>query len=199
MPSAHAGLEHATTSPSFSPTLGRVIKRDGSVSEFDPLRITNAITKAGLATGEFGPTEAARLSMKACTVLSMHEHGNLTVEQIQDVVEEVLLLSPHRQSAKAFIIYRDQHARLREIATATQADLLMPIWQKWTGRSKKMPIWLIPYRASIIISLPRCQKRIGLTVFIPQKFAMPTAREIFIFTISVNCLYIAWVGTLAIY
>ena len=124
MPSAHAGLEHATTSPSFSPTLGRVIKRDGSVSEFDPLRITNAITKAGLATGEFGPTEAARLSMKACTVLSMHEHGNLTVEQIQDVVEEVLLLSPHRQSAKAFIIYRDQHARLREIATATQADLL---------------------------------------------------------------------------
>ena len=48
----------------------------------------------------------------------------VSVEEIQDVVEEVLLSSPYRRTAKAYIIYRDQHARLRELANKMEIDLV---------------------------------------------------------------------------
>ena len=48
----------------------------------------------------------------------------MTVEEIQDIVEEVLLSSPYRKTAKAYIIYRDQHARLREITNRMEVDLV---------------------------------------------------------------------------
>jgi len=46
------------------------------------------------------------------------------VEEIQDVVEEVLLMTPYRKTAKAYIIYRDQHSRLRDIANRMEVDLV---------------------------------------------------------------------------
>jgi len=69
-----------------------------------------------VATGEFDQDAAKKLTLK---VLSMSEKlydGRvMSVEEIQDIVEEILLSSPYRRTAKAYIIYRDQHARLREI------------------------------------------------------------------------------------
>ena len=47
-----------------------------------------------------------------------------SVEQIQDIVEEVLISSPHKRTAKAYIIYRDQHARIREIVSKADVDLI---------------------------------------------------------------------------
>ena len=47
-----------------------------------------------------------------------------SVEEIQDIVEETLLQSPYRKTAKAYIIYRDQHARLREIINKMEVDLV---------------------------------------------------------------------------
>jgi len=47
-----------------------------------------------------------------------------TVEEIQDIVEEVLMASPYRKTAKAYIIYRDQHAKIREIISKANADLI---------------------------------------------------------------------------
>ena len=46
------------------------------------------------------------------------------VEKIQDLVEEVLLASPYKQTAKAFIIYRDQHARMREMVSKAGVKLI---------------------------------------------------------------------------
>ena len=46
------------------------------------------------------------------------------VEQIQDFVEEILLASPYKKTAKAYIIYRDQHAKIREITSASQVGLV---------------------------------------------------------------------------
>ena len=46
------------------------------------------------------------------------------VEEIQDLVEEVLLASPYKKTAKAYILYRDQHARIREMVAKADLDLI---------------------------------------------------------------------------
>lgn len=103
---------------------GQVLKRDGTRAPFTPQRITDAIAKAGAATGEYGPSVAERLTLKVLAMLDLDAMSGCEVERIQDIVEEVLLASPYRASAKAYIIYREQHSRLREITTAARADLL---------------------------------------------------------------------------
>jgi len=47
-----------------------------------------------------------------------------TVEEVQDLVEEVLLSSPYKKSAKAYILYREQHSRIREITSKWNVDLV---------------------------------------------------------------------------
>ena len=47
---------------------------------------------------------------------------NKDIEQIQAIVEEVLISSPYKKTAKAYIIYREQHARIREIAAKAGVD-----------------------------------------------------------------------------
>ncbi|HPX10234.1 MAG TPA: ribonucleoside triphosphate reductase, partial [Candidatus Cloacimonas sp.] len=46
------------------------------------------------------------------------------VEKIQDIVEEVLLASPYKMTAKSYIIYRDQHSRIRELVSKAGVDLI---------------------------------------------------------------------------
>jgi len=94
----------------------KIRKRDGRLVPFDAEKITNAIAKAGSATGEFEVGVARKLTIKvlACSE-RLFDNQIMTVEEIQDIVEEVLL-STYRRTAKAYIIYRDQHARLRELA-----------------------------------------------------------------------------------
>ena len=103
----------------------KIKKRSGSVVKFRPEKITSAIERAGLASEEFGETEARKLTE---TVLKNAEKaiaGKIpTVEQIQDVVEDTLLDNGYKKTAKAYIIYRDQHQKIREIADATHLDLI---------------------------------------------------------------------------
>jgi ribonucleoside-triphosphate reductase (formate) len=100
-------------------------KRDGRLVEFNADKITNAIAKAGVASGEFDLRTSRKLCIKVLNLAEKLYDGNImTVEEIQDIVEEVLLASPYRKTAKAYIIYRDQHARLREIANKMEVDLV---------------------------------------------------------------------------
>ncbi|OEU53277.1 MAG: ribonucleoside triphosphate reductase [Desulfobacterales bacterium S3730MH5] len=103
----------------------KIRKRDGRYVRFNADKITNAIEKAGTATGEFGLDRARKLTI---SVLSLAEKifGDkiMGVEDVQDIVEEVLLSSPYRMTAKRYIIYREQHARLREIANKMEIDLV---------------------------------------------------------------------------
>jgi ribonucleoside-triphosphate reductase len=103
----------------------KIRKRDGRYVKFNAEKITSAIEKAGEATGEFGNRTARKLTIK---VLNLAEKvfGDkiMGVEDVQDIVEEVLLASPYRLTAKRYIIYRDQHARLREIANKMEVDLV---------------------------------------------------------------------------
>ena len=99
--------------------------RDGRKVKFNDRKIMSAIERAGLETGEFAEAEADKLAKK---VLARAEK-ELTekvpgVEQIQDIVEEFLLSSRYKKTAKAYIIYRDQHKKLREITDAAHLDLM---------------------------------------------------------------------------
>ncbi len=102
-------------------------KRDGRLLKFNAEKITDAIAKAGAATGEFDGdgTIARKLTIKVLNLAEkLFDDKVMTVEEIQDIVEEVLLSSPYRRTAKAYIIYRDQHARLREITNKMEVDLV---------------------------------------------------------------------------
>jgi len=103
----------------------KIRKRDGRLVKFNAEKITNAVAKAGAATGEFDIKEARKLTIKVLNLAEELFNGKiLSVEEIQDVVEEVLLMTPYRKTAKAYIIYRDQHSRLRDIANRMEVDLV---------------------------------------------------------------------------
>jgi len=106
-------------------TFRKIVKRNGAVVDFDSQKITSAITKAGLATGEFDSETAKLLTIKTLSLAQHLLNDNITtVEQIQDIVEEVLLASPYKKTAKSYIIYREQHAKIREITSKFNVDLV---------------------------------------------------------------------------
>ncbi|HOR97404.1 MAG TPA: ribonucleoside triphosphate reductase, partial [Kiritimatiellia bacterium] len=103
----------------------RIRKRDGRSEVFDSNKIVGAILRAGEATGEFAGDEARKLTLKVMSIIhSLTDTLDLSVENVQDIVEEVLLASPYRRTAKAYIIYRDQHARIREMLRKADVDLI---------------------------------------------------------------------------
>ncbi len=100
-------------------------KRDGRTVKFDRKKIEKAIEKAGLETGEFDAKQAVKLTDKVLAVLETRNQKRLPgVEDIQDVVEDILIGSRFKKTAKAYIIYRDQHKKLREITSESHIDLI---------------------------------------------------------------------------
>lgn len=93
----------------------KIIKRDGKVVTFKPEKITEAIAKAGLATEEFKADRAKQIADK---VLKRAEETikqrTPSVEQIQDIVEQVLMESTFKRTAKEYITYRQERNRVRE-------------------------------------------------------------------------------------
>ena len=100
-------------------------KRDGRTVKFDRKKIEKAIEKAGLETGEFDKKTAKELTEKVLAVLEARNQKQLPdVEDIQDIVEDTLIDSKFKKTAKAYIIYRDQHKKLREITSNAHVDLI---------------------------------------------------------------------------
>lgn len=103
----------------------KIRKRNGQVVTFDKDKITLALIKAGAASGEFDKEMAEKLSLRVINLsLQMIDNDNPEVETIQDIVEEVLLASPYKKTAKSYIIYREQHARIRELVSAADVKLI---------------------------------------------------------------------------
>ena len=108
-----------------------IIKRDGSREKFSPHKITMAIAKAGQNTGEFDVETARKLTLKVLILSQMAIGGREpNVEEIQDIVEEVLLSSPYKKTAKAYILYREQHRKLRKITTRASVSLVNQYLEK---------------------------------------------------------------------
>ena len=103
----------------------KIKKRDNRLVKFDSKKIVNAIAKAGEATGEFDKKIAEKLTLKVLNLAQQTISNKIpSVEEIQDIVEEILLSSPYKKTAKAYVIYRDQHAKIREINAKANVDLV---------------------------------------------------------------------------
>ncbi len=109
-----------------APVIFRFIhKRNKSVTAFNAGKITDAILKAAKVTGEFDKPEGRRLTIRVLSLAqAVIDHEIPDVEEVQDLVEEVLLASPYKKTAKAYILYREQHARIRQIAARADVKLI---------------------------------------------------------------------------
>jgi uridine kinase len=94
----------------------QVIKRSGVTVPFTPNRISNAIYRAAVAVGGRDKQTAEKLSQQVIDYLeeTIPEDVIPTVEQIQDASEKILIENAHAKVAKAYILYRNDRARMRE-------------------------------------------------------------------------------------
>ncbi|MEJ2418814.1 MAG: ribonucleoside triphosphate reductase [Exilibacterium sp.] len=105
---------HARKTGSSAPH--RIQKRDSTEVAFDRKKILVAIVRAGQSSGEFGQAIARDLADSVVRVLSFRMGGQSipTVEQVQDVVEQVLAGADYFITAKAYILYRQKHKQIRD-------------------------------------------------------------------------------------
>ncbi len=110
----------------------KIKKRDGRTVTFNIEKIANAIYKAAQSVGGSDQEEALILSGKVVDMLMEKNLTSPTVEQIQDCVEKVLINEGHAATAKAYILYRSERTRAREMNTR-----LMKVYEDLTFKSAK--------------------------------------------------------------
>ena len=95
----------------------RVIKRDGKFVDFDITKIGSAVIKAFEATGtDYNPSVIDFIALKVTADFQPKIKDSLiAVEDIQDSVESVLSQAGYGEVAKAYILYRKQHEKLRNV------------------------------------------------------------------------------------
>ena len=98
----------------------QVVKRDGKVTEFEISKITNAITKAFEALGkQYHPSVIDMLALRVTAEYEpLIRDNKITVEGIQDCVEKVLSEAGYADVAKAYILYRKQREKVRNVNSA---------------------------------------------------------------------------------
>lgn len=108
----------------------KILKRDGRTVSFSVAKISDAIYKAAEAVGGSNYDSAQELAGKVCELLEksgFDSNNPPTVEQVQDAVEKVLVENGHAKTAKAYILYRADRTRIREMNTG-----LMKIYEDLT-------------------------------------------------------------------
>lgn len=107
-----------------------VLKRNGKIEEFNSSKIENAIIKAGAVTNEIDEKAAKNLTRNVLKIIKdfvRNKESNLkspTIEEIQDIVEQVLLSSKYKSTAKAYILYREQHKKIREFVENASVNMI---------------------------------------------------------------------------
>lgn len=97
--------------------INKILKRDGREVEFSRSKLAGAIWKAGQETREFDEKEAKRLAEITTALIekSLKDKETITVEKVQDFVEQVLMAAGHYQTAKAYILYRAARSEERRV------------------------------------------------------------------------------------
>jgi uridine kinase len=95
--------------------MDKIIKRDGRIVPFNREKITLAVLQAAVAVGGRDRNTAENVTDDVIMRLKSREHPTScpTVEEIQDLVEKSLIERGHAKTAKAYIIYRYEHALKR--------------------------------------------------------------------------------------
>lgn len=109
-------LELVTPVEDEKTELSHIVKRDGTQVVFNSEKIMSAIRRAGEATEEFDQDEANLLTNQVIKVLRHRFSKGIlpTIEQIQDVVEQVLISANYYKTARAYIVYREQRSKSRQ-------------------------------------------------------------------------------------
>jgi len=96
-----------------------IIKRDGSIEPFNPEKIVIAISKAGSATGEFD-TQVSKELVRSMVLprVNAKKGRAVSVEDVQDIVENVLFDTAFEKSYKAYTLYRENRRQNRETKKA---------------------------------------------------------------------------------
>lgn len=97
-----------------------IVKRSGQTVKFNAAKIRDAIRKAGNAVSDEEITEEKVLSLTNQVLEKIPAHTIPTVEQVQDIVEEVLIANDLPRTSKAYILYRAERSKLRQ----TEKDLM---------------------------------------------------------------------------
>ncbi len=126
-----------------------VIKRSGRKVPFNETKITRAIEKALRATGTYKPRVAEKIT-KAVMAQLKDRRGDApefipTVESIQDLIERTLMEVGYHDTAKAYILYREQHAQIRRMVDTESVDLV----DQYLGRAD----WQVNENSNMSFSL----------------------------------------------
>ncbi|MFC1478289.1 ribonucleoside triphosphate reductase [Candidatus Margulisiibacteriota bacterium] len=126
-----------------------VRKRNGEIVRFEQEKITEAIYKAAKAVGGYDRAIAEELSDKVMAEIAGRYHAKTipAIEAIQDVIEKVLIENGHAKTVKAYILYREQHKRLRD----TKA-MLIDIEKTMDGYLKQSD-WRVNENSNVNFSL----------------------------------------------
>lgn len=105
----------------------QIKKRDGRVMAFDAGKIKTAIFKALQATGHEDEHLAEKLTEQVVKNLNKKFDGQIipNVEEIQDIIEEILIKEDLVETAKGYILYREQHAKIRDLNKFINSDDLI--------------------------------------------------------------------------
>jgi len=105
----------------------KIKKRDGTIVDFEQEKITNAIFKAITAVSQQDGKEAKKVSDKVVEIIGRRFKKDEipSVEQIQDIVEECLILEDLVEAARAYILYREQRRRIREATSSIDESVDM--------------------------------------------------------------------------
>ena len=107
----------------------KVVKRDGRKVDFDRDKIIKAVLAAFNETDGEITTDAKHKSSDIASYIETLTNDKVSVEQIQDIIEEKLMASKRKDVAKAFVIYRNDRTRVREQNT----NLMKSIKEKLTA------------------------------------------------------------------
>lgn len=116
--------------------MDKVVKRDGKIVDFNSEKITNAIEKAAQVTKEFDKNTAKSLTQKVVELtqeLVERKNKNIkaaSIEEIQDIVEYILLSSDYKKTAKSYMLYREQQAKLRDFTQNANINKIDDYLQK---------------------------------------------------------------------
>ena len=116
----------------------QVVKRDGKVTEFNLSKISVAITKAFEATHtEYNPDIIDLLALKVTAdYQDKIKDGKISVEQIQDSVEDVLSKTGYADVAKAYILYRKQREKIRNLGSTIPAEEIPLLFERFHKSDK---------------------------------------------------------------
>lgn len=145
----------------MSDNIKQLIKRSGEIVDFDKVKIIKAVSKALEAVGEKNVNKKAeKVADDVVKIMAQKFHARSipAVEEIQDIVEEVLITKRFIRAAKSYILYRDQHARLRDMqSTMVQADELMEGYLNQTD-------WLVKENSNMSYSLQGLNNHIASAI-----------------------------------